>query len=308
MPEVRRNVMTPLEKVERCPDLQIRTSINKERVEEFRGVLDKLPSWRIVETDDHRLLLSDGYHRYEAFVAEGQKEAPCDIETGDLKRALEIAIEANCKGPLNLSRDEKRGAVDKALRFFPERANSRLAEMVGVSMQLVDGIRQQLEESKVIPKLETFETRDGRFYPRGTKKLEKPGDTSGESEGIIRSLSEIRAKDDARRQQGDTPPDLLNALYGGKEGQKRVGKVEGTEKARSTDWRSLFVDPTEVLSAAVSDSGEFAVGVAKRGGGLAFVVYAEKEGRFFPIEEMEYRVSVDELRRFIFDCTTAVVS
>jgi len=278
-------------------DIQIRVGVNSSRVDEFAEVYSELPPWRVVKTPDGKFLLADGFHRRKAAQKKGYKRAHCKVEEGDYKRALEIAIEENCRGPLNLSRQEKLNTIEKALKFFPERANSWIGEIIGVSMQTVEKVRKQLEENKVIKTYDKLETRDGRSYPRGIidkigVNLDKDEDERKGSPTREEIVAGLLASNKRARPEGSgfQVPDSFTGDYA------RQGKV-GDRKSDDhiiSQAESMFVeDPSftgEVLGLSVSIDRRKAVRVIEISNAIVIAIYYIKGEKFFP----ESHISMDK--------------
>ena len=222
----------------------------------------------------------------QAALKKGYKKAQCRVEEGDYKKALEIAIQENCRGPLSLSRQEKLNTIEKTLKYFPERANSWIGEMIGVSMQTVEKVRKQLESSEVIKTYDKLETRDGRSYPRAMMdkvganldKTDDSRDNSPSREDIIASLSTPRRN---RPEQSGLPaPDVFTGDYA------RQGQIGPRKEGFSSEQLdSLFVEDIdlngEVLSVSVSVDANKAIRIIKRDENIIVAIYYIKGDRFF---------------------------
>jgi len=254
--------------------IQVRSSLNEDRIAEFMDIFDTLPPIKVVETKNKDFYLADGFHRHE--VAKRRREAglQCDVVEGDLKKALEIAIECNCLGPLSLSRDEKRVLVDKTLKFFPERANSWIAEMIGVSMQLVESRRSALEGEKSIKKYDKLETRDGREYPRAVK----PKQTEDVD---VMDIVEGRGRTSAPIPQQKQKEDISDIIARQKEMIKDKPKTLNApvEKAVQID---MFVDGEGLVATCVSEDGANAIGIKSSDDGYMIYSYDFAKDKFYP--------------------------
>lgn len=163
-------ISLPLDKIVFDENLQIRVKLSEERIEEFSQIFDQLPPVKVVREEDV-CYLADGFHRYKTAQGLDEKTLRCFVANGTYKEALEIAVKENAKGPLNLSREDKRRAVTKMLMFFTQRANSWIAEDAGVSMQTVELVRTELESSGTIKQYDELLRRDEKTTPRVYQKL-----------------------------------------------------------------------------------------------------------------------------------------
>lgn len=145
--------------------LQIRVELNEDRISDFVDIFEILPPMKLVRVEK-QLLLADGFHRYYAAERRRAGRIKAAVIDGTYKEALLVAIRENCKSSLSLTRADKRKAVTQALMFFPERANSWIAEEIGTSMQTVGSVREDLEKDGKIETYEEFQRRDGRTTPR----------------------------------------------------------------------------------------------------------------------------------------------
>lgn len=266
-----------IERITVDEDLQIRVGVNSNRVEEFVDIYSELPPWRVIKTKDDKFILADGFHRRKAAIKKGYKKAQCKVEEGDYKRALEIAIQENCKGPLNLSRQEKINTIEKTLKYFPERANSWIAEMIGVSMQTVDKVRRQLEENKTIQIYEKLETRDGRMYPRD----------------IVEKININLDKEDSDRKESPSREDIIISLMEGNKKRsedfnvdsKKYEKLGEKKEVLFESYESIFVDDLnlkgDVLSVSTSIDQRKAIKFMESEGNIIISIYYLKGDRFF---------------------------
>jgi hypothetical protein len=180
----------------------------------------------------------------------------------------------NCRGPLSLSRDEKRVLVDKTLKFFPERANSWIAEMIGVSMQLVESRRSALEGEKSIKKYDKLETRDGREYPRAVKQKQ--------TEDVdVMDIIEGRGKITAPVPQQRVNEDVSDIIARQKEMIRDKPKTLNApvEKAVQID---MFVDGEGLVATCVSEDGANAVGIKSSDDGYMIYSYDFAKDKFYP--------------------------
>jgi hypothetical protein len=182
------------------PGLQIRVELNEDRISDFVEILDRLPPMRLVRVEREDIL-ADGFHRYLACERSRKDVIKVLVASGTYKDALLVAIQSNSNGSLPLSRADKRKAVGQMLAYYPERANSWIAEEVGSSMQTVDSIRNDMEESGTIPKYEEFQKRDGKTTPRkhATPIKEKTEEELSEERDLARlsyaKPSELRTEE-----------------------------------------------------------------------------------------------------------------
>lgn len=258
------------------PELQLRFNLSEDRVKDFVDIYHLLPEWLIVRTPDGKHYLADGWHRRAAALQKKETKAKCEVVDGDYKYAFELAIEANSGGPLPLTREEKRKAVEKVIIFFPERADSWIAEMLGVSMQLVQKNRAILEEKKVIKTLDSLDTRDGRQYPKK----------------IVENIKKNVEKSDSEREGLPSREDTVAEFF--KESQQPPPLRKSP--SRVVDDRDLpsqektFIDNPERngedIVYSFSLDGKSAVKFSKRKAIYNVTFYSLRGGRFFPVNNI----------------------
>lgn len=163
----------PIEKIIRDDNLKIRVVVDEERVKEFVQLYDQLPPVKIINVDG-KYYLADGWHRDTAAQRKNEKLVRAQVAPGEYKDALEIAIKENAKGSLTMSRADKRYAVQKVLMFFTNRANSWIADDVGVAMQTVESVRDEMEKKGIIKHYDELVRRDDKITPRVYQKPVTP--------------------------------------------------------------------------------------------------------------------------------------
>jgi hypothetical protein len=133
--------------------------VSAERVAEFKQMLGEdlqaLPEPICVENQG-ALILADGHHRLAA-LCQLAREHPGDrrfefvsvrvanTPSGQLPAAYayEIALECSARGPLPLTRAEKRAAITRLLGEHPECSDREIARRVGVDHKTVGSLRKR---------------------------------------------------------------------------------------------------------------------------------------------------------------------
>ena len=112
-----------------------------------------------------RYILADGFHRLQSHMSFRPNEPiQCCVHFGTLEDAQWFAITANKTHGLRRTNEDKRKAVKMAL-LHPkgiDASNNSIAEQVGVSLDLVNRIRHDLESTKRIVKSSRRMGKDGR--------------------------------------------------------------------------------------------------------------------------------------------------
>src|SRR5689334_74414 len=121
----------PLATIYRHPDLQVRafqtfgsTHVHQDVVSNYRQLLEEdadLGSFSIVEEVDNdgqltgRMLLADGYHRYEALKQLGREVAPCKVYRGNWFTATLLAARENGGRGLQFSLSDRKKVAEQIL-------------------------------------------------------------------------------------------------------------------------------------------------------------------------------------------------
>ena len=128
----------------------------------------------VVFHDGRDYWLADGYHRYHATEQAGQQSIEADVRQGTQQDAQWYSYAANKSHGLRRSNEDKRRAVEAALRHPMAAALSdrEIARHCGVDHKTVGAHRQKL--SGEIPQIEQKSvTRNGTTYEMSTAKIGK---------------------------------------------------------------------------------------------------------------------------------------
>ncbi|WP_255947762.1 ParB/RepB/Spo0J family partition protein [Streptomyces odontomachi] len=120
---------------------------------EFQPILVHRETMRVV----------DGMHRVHATILRNQHTLAVQWFDGDEQEAFMAAVEANARHGLPLSREERRQAVLRILRYHPDWSDRSIAKLSGLSAKYVAAIRRQSGEDGAQPLVRIG--RDGRARP-----------------------------------------------------------------------------------------------------------------------------------------------
>ena len=112
------------------------------------------------------LVLVAGRHRREAALRLHRTEMQVKVRQGTKEEALEFALLDNLRHGLPLNRAERRRVIAEWLKLHPERSNQWIVQDLGVSVNTVIKVREELEAGFQFETLETLIGRDGKEYPR----------------------------------------------------------------------------------------------------------------------------------------------
>ena len=187
--------------------LQCRASMNSEAIEDYRELLVQNPDvWpfdspiEIVEINE-RLYVTDGFTRGNAAISAGRKTVEANVIQGDWEFAVRRACQANAHNGQRRTREDKRRAVEIALRELPKSSDSVIAKVCMVDHKTVAAIRASLG----VAKSENVVGADGKIQ-RGTKKAKADDNTPANAPAKADSGPKASAKKDGAAETPAAPP------------------------------------------------------------------------------------------------------
>ena len=212
-------------------ELMFRENLNEDAVNRYTERYKEglyMPPITVYDVKSIGRLLVDGFHRLTAAKKAGLKYIDANFRPASYDDAFVDAIKANAEHGIPLSIKEKRKAITKYLKKFPERADKWIAEDVGVSKNTVAKIREELEAGCQIDTLNKFRGRDGKWYPRTVKHLSKSKakdntdkvkvkleDLEETSDSMVKTLKEFLPPENDKKQEDSKV-----------EEEKRLHKIE----------------------------------------------------------------------------------
>lgn len=176
----------PLEQVNIFGGTQTRLKTNDDAVESYADEMMRGTVFPPISVyfDGTTYWLADGFHRFLARKRNGATTISAEVQPGGRTEALRHALGANATNGVYRTNGDKRNAVEIALEEWPEQANTVLAELCKVSVELVRTCRQQMQKAGRIPEVITVTGRDGRSYPGAIErqprgKTEAPSSEKG---------------------------------------------------------------------------------------------------------------------------------
>ncbi len=143
----------------------VRDCINEAVVADYAEDMkakDKFPLVILFTTDNKNYLVGDGLHRISAHQLLKRKAIEADVRRGGYEEALLFALAANNKHGQRRSADDKRAGVKVALKQWPTRSDTYLAEVCFVSDYLVKTVRDSLVKTQEIEEAPVRQAKDGR--------------------------------------------------------------------------------------------------------------------------------------------------
>jgi ParB-like chromosome segregation protein Spo0J len=144
-----------------------------------------------IDIDDTGEIL-DGHHRYRAWIELKKNDPPPTIvREGLSEQEKRTFARKNNILRRHLTREQVRRLIAEQLKDSPDWADNRIAKELGVDGKTVGTVRNDLEVTSEIPKLDRLLGRDGKARPRNQpRKCQEPleEDTHEEDE----ELAELR--------------------------------------------------------------------------------------------------------------------
>jgi len=167
----------PIQSLTFDPELQIRVRIDDERIVQYAECMtteEEMQAFPPVEIfyDGLKYWLADGHHRRAAAEKAGHSKIWAIIKSGTHDDALWAAIIANGKQGFGLTREDKKRAIEIAVKKWPKKSNRVLALAVGCDERTIRRIRENSSgAANAAPeKDEIVVGKDGKSYPANQKK------------------------------------------------------------------------------------------------------------------------------------------
>lgn len=125
---------------------QTRAAINEEVVADYAERMiagDRFPPV-VVFHHKGELILADGFHRLRARRTAKFETIEAEVHEGTRLDALKFSLSANHRHGLRRTNEDKRHAVEIALREFPAWSDRAVAQLCGVTHPSVGTVRHQL--------------------------------------------------------------------------------------------------------------------------------------------------------------------
>jgi len=155
-------------------ETQPRAKIDNATVSEYAEELlakKKFPPLEVYH-DGCTYWLADGFHRFFAFQRIKAHQVDADVIAGTLQDAQWASLNKNHSHGLRRTNEDKRKAVETALKMRSEMSDRALADWCGVSDHFVGNIREQIEvQVRTVRTCQPSEEapkrigKDGKSYP-----------------------------------------------------------------------------------------------------------------------------------------------
>lgn len=183
---------------------QSREKIDQDTVGEFAQSMQLGANFPpiLIFYDGKNYWLADGFHRVHAALALGLETIKATVRQGTQKDASWESCGANKTHGLKRTNEDKRRAVEMALRLCPEKSDRMLADHCGVDHKTVAKLRPQTTGEVPQSEPQPRTGRDGRTI--NTANIGRPKDTEpeegGDTEDPITELGRLRYDHPPREQ------------------------------------------------------------------------------------------------------------
>lgn len=140
-------------------------ALDQDVVLDYSAHVDDLPPMAAYDVQGFYFLVG-GFHRYAAHRLAQRSTGRFLVHQGSREEAKEFADLDNLRHGLRLSRSERREVIRRQLKRHPEWSDNRLASACYTTDKTVRVIREELEATSEIPKLDILTGADGIARPR----------------------------------------------------------------------------------------------------------------------------------------------
>jgi ParB-like chromosome segregation protein Spo0J len=143
----------------------------------------------------------DGHHRYKAWIELHKNEPPPTIVRAGLSEQEKRAFaRKNNILRRHLTREQVRRLIAEQLKDSPDWADNRIADELGVDGKTVGAVRDDLEATSEIPKLDRLVGKDGKSRPRKQpRKRQQPVENIEDDEIDDEDETELQAAEQSGR-------------------------------------------------------------------------------------------------------------
>jgi len=142
-PRKAKKLIVPLNEIEIDGSTQGRVRIDQATVDEYVRAMDKGAKFPPVDLfiDGLTHWVGDGFHRILAAATLGKPSITANVRPGGQSAALVWALGANAEHGLKRTAEDKRKAVEVALKEFPNKSDRAIARMCKVSPTTVGNVK-----------------------------------------------------------------------------------------------------------------------------------------------------------------------
>ena len=148
---------------------QVMPSMPPEQFEALKADIAERGVLVPIDVDEQGYLL-DGHHRYRACTELGITDFPTVVRPGLTEEERRIFARKSNMLRRHLSRKQVRELIAEQLKDTPSWANNRIAQVLGADSKTVKAVRERLERTSEIPKLDKLVGADGKARPVKQKR------------------------------------------------------------------------------------------------------------------------------------------
>ncbi len=148
---------------------QVMPSMPPEQFEALKADIAERGVLSPIDIDEHGHIL-DGHHRYRVCTELGITDFPTVVRPGLSEEERRIFARKSNILRRHLSREQIRELIAEQLKDTPIWANNRIAQVLGTDSKTVKAVRERLEATSEIPKLDKLVGADGKARPVKQKR------------------------------------------------------------------------------------------------------------------------------------------
>ena len=199
--------MIDLKKIRIDGGTQPRSEIDYSIVNEYAEAMQEGDTFPpvVVFNDGANYWLADGFHRYHASVKLGFYEIEAQVKPGTKRDAVLYSVSANHDHGLRRSNADKRKAVLTLLEDeeWSKWSNNRISQECGVSLDLVNRVRDSLNDSLSDNSERTYTTKHGTTATMKTDNIgnrpENPDSSDSTNNASTQSSDDIGIEESFER-------------------------------------------------------------------------------------------------------------
>lgn len=157
-----------INRIDPAPASKVRETADHDAVKRYVDCLDDLPPLLLIADESDKHWLADGKHRLDAFIQSDRTSVPCRVMKGTYQDAYRIACHANDIHGVLTTNADKRHRAEIAIKEFGGHSNRMIADICGVSDELVRKVRPDVQVPTVGTSTRTG--KDGKSYPATNSK------------------------------------------------------------------------------------------------------------------------------------------
>ena len=135
-----------------------------------------------IDIDENGDIL-DGHNRYRAWIELKKNDPPpMIVRSGMTEQEKRSFARKNNILRRHLTREQIRKLIAEQLKDLPDWADNRIADELGVDGKTVGSVRDNLESTSEIPKLDRLVGKDGKSRPRKLPRIKHPREIEEDDE------------------------------------------------------------------------------------------------------------------------------